>query len=100
GAANGRHRRAAVRFGDLRDDADRVGEAFLRRQERTHRAPGELAVPDLAPPGGAHEARLAHRVGREIVMEEEVLPVLALERVDDLLVLSGAERGGDERLRL
>ena len=33
-------------------------------------------------------------------MQHEVLAVLALERVDDLLVLAGAERGHDQRLRL
>ena len=33
-------------------------------------------------------------------MQHEVLAALALERVDDLLVLAGAERGDAERLRL
>ncbi len=33
-------------------------------------------------------------------MQHEVLAVLAVERVDDLLVLAGAERGGRQRLRL
>ena len=33
-------------------------------------------------------------------MQHEVLAVLALKRVDDLLVLPGAERGDAERLRL
>ncbi len=33
-------------------------------------------------------------------MQHEVLAVLALERVDDLLVLAGTERGHDQRLRL
>ena len=51
GAADRRHRRRAVRFGDLGDDADRVGELVLRRQHRTDRAPGELAVADFAAAG-------------------------------------------------
>ena len=33
-------------------------------------------------------------------MQHEVLAVLALERVDDLLVLAGAERGHHQRLGL
>ena len=33
-------------------------------------------------------------------MQHEVLAVLALERIDDLLVLPGAERGDAQRLRL
>ena len=87
-------------LGDLRDDADRVGEGFLGRQHRPHRAPGELAVADLAPAGRPHAAGLAGRVRREVVVQHEVLAVLAFERVDDLLVLAGAERGDDERLGL
>ena len=53
--------------------ADRVGEALPRRQQRPDRAPGELAVADLAPARRAHEARLADRVGREVVVQQEVL---------------------------
>ena len=53
---------------------------------------------DLAAAGRSHAAGLAGRVGREVVVQHEVLAVLAVERVDDLLVLAGAERGDDERL--
>ncbi len=55
---------------------------------------------DLTPAGRAHAARLAGRVGREVVVQHEMLPVLTLERIDDLLVLTGAERGDDEGLGL
>ena len=55
---------------------------------------------DLAPAGRAHAARFAGRIGREVVVQHEMLAVLAFERVDDLLVLAGAERGDDERLGL
>ena len=87
-------------LGDLRHDADRVGEFRRGRQHRMDRAPGELAVPDLAPAGRTHAARLADRIGREVVVEQEALLVGAVERVDVLLVLAGAERRDDERLRL
>ena len=87
-------------LGDLRDETDGVGELFLRRHHRTQGAPGELAVADLAAAGRAHAARLAHRVGREVVVQHEALFAGALERVDELLVLAGAERGDDDRLRL
>ena len=87
-------------FGDLGDDADRVGEFRRRRQHRPDGAPGELAVADFAPAGRAHAARLADRIGREVVVEQEALLVGAFERVDVLLVLAGAERGDDQRLRL
>ena len=55
---------------------------------------------DLAAAGRAHAAGLAHRVGREVVVQHEVFAILALERVDDLLVLAGAQRGHDESLGL
>ena len=55
---------------------------------------------DLAPAGATQEARLAHRIGREVVVQHEALAVLALEHVHDLLVLAGAEGRGDQRLGL
>ena len=87
-------------LGDLGDDADRVGELVLRRQHRMDRAPGELAVADFAALGAAQAAGLADRVGREVVVQHEAFLVRALQRVDVLLVLAGAERGDDQRLRL
>ena len=100
GAAHRRHRGRPVRLGDLGDDADRVGELVVARHDRVHRAPGELAVADLAPAGAAHAPRLAHRERREVVVEHEALFAGALERVDELLVLAGAEGRNDKRLRL
>mgnify|MGYP003693925643 CR=1 FL=1 len=100
GAAHRRHRRRAVRLGDLGDDAERVGELVLRRQHRMDRAPGELAVADLAAAGRADAAGLADREGREVVVQQERLLVGALQRVDPLLVLAGAERRHHQRLRL
>ena len=64
------------------------------------RAPGELAVADLAALGAAHAAGLADRVGREVVVQQERLLVRPLQRVDPLLVLAGAERGDHQRLGL
>ncbi len=64
------------------------------------RAPGELAVADLAPARAAHALRLAHGVGREVVVQHEVLAMLAFQRIDDLLVLSRAEGRDAERLGL
>ena len=87
-------------LGDLRDDADGVGELFRLRQHRMDRAPGELAVADLAAAGRADAAGLADRERREVVVQQERFLVGALQRVDELLVLAGAERGDDQRLRL
>ena len=100
GAAHRRHRRRAVGFGDLGHHADGVGELLLRRQHRTDRAPGELAVADLAPAGRADAAGLADRERREVVVQHERFLVGPLQGVDPLLVLAGAERGDHDRLRL
>ena len=87
-------------LGDLGDDADRVGEGIRAGKHRMHCAPCELAVADFAAAGRTHAARLAHGVGREVIVQEEGLLVGALQGVDPLLVLARAERCYHERLRL
>ena len=99
-AADGGHRRAAVRFGDLRHDAHRVREFLRRRQHREQRALGEAAMADLAALRRADAAGLAGRVRRHVVVEHEAVRVLAHQRVDPLLVAGRAERRYDDRLRL
>src|SRR5204862_170707 len=57
------------------------------------------AVADFTPARAGHASRLADREGREVVVEHEALPRLALEALDLLRIVGGAERAGDERLR-
>ena len=64
------------------------------------RALGERAVADLAAAGAAQELHLADGERREVVVQHELLPALADQRVDLLLVRRRAERGDHERLRL
>src|SRR4030095_15822510 len=78
--------------------ADRIGEALFIRQQWTERAPGKLAVADFTPSGRAKPTGFADGVRREIVMQQEVLAVLTLERIDDLFILAGAK--GRHRQRL
>ena len=99
-AADRRHRRRAVRFENVRDDADGVGELLLGRHHRRQRSLRQRAVADFAAAGAAHERPFADREGREVVVEHEALPRLALEALDLLRIVGGAERAGDERLRL
>ena len=87
-------------LGDLRNDADRVGEFRGRRQHGMDRAPGELAMADLASSGRTHAARLADRIGREVIVQQEALLVGAFQGVDELLVFAGAERRDHQRLGL
>ena len=64
------------------------------------RAPGELAVADLAAAGSAEAADLAHRIRREVIVQHEIRVGEALQPVDHLLGFLGAERGRHDRLRL
>ena len=98
-AADRGHRRRAVRFEDVRHDANRVGERFLGRQHRQKRALGERAVADFAAAGAAQELHFAYRERREVVVQHEPAIDLALDGFDLLLVVRRAERHGDERLR-
>ena len=99
-AADGGHRRGAVALGDVGQDADRIGELLRARQHRVERAPGELAVADFAARRGAEAADFADRIGREVIVQHEARVGEALEPVDHLLGVLGAERGGDDRLGL
>ena len=87
-------------LGDLRYDADGVGEALAIGEHRADGPPGKLAVADLAPARSGHAPDFADRIRREVVVQHEGLFVGALQRVDILLVLPGAERGDGERLGL
>ena len=55
---------------------------------------------DFAAARRAHAAGLADREGREVVVQQEGLLVGAFQRVDELLVVAGAERGDHQGLGL
>src|SRR4051794_7255964 len=99
-AADRRHRGRAVGLQDVRHDADRVREGFLVGDHRDQRALGECAVADVAALGAAHEARLAHGEGREVVVVEVALGGLQPERVQAHLFARGAEGDHGEGLGL
>src|SRR5262245_46936726 len=73
---------------------------MMCRQHRMDRAPCELAVSDLATAGRTESAGLAHREWREVIVQEEGLLVGSRQRIDELLVLAGAQRRDHECLRL
>ncbi len=99
-AADRGHRARAVRLGDLGYHANHVRKRRHVRHHRFDAATGEPAMADFAPLRRADEACLADAVRREVVMQHERVAPLAFERIDDLRVAAGAERGYDERLRL
>ena len=53
---------------------------------------------DFATAGRTHPAGFAHRIGREVVVQQEAFLVGALQRVDPLLVIAGAEGRNHQRL--
>ena len=65
------------------------------RHHRVHTAAGQIAMADFATLGRAHHAGLANRERRKVVMQHERFAPLAFERIDDLRIAGGAERGGD-----
>ena len=100
GAAHRGHRRGAVGLEDVRHDADRVRELLRRRDHRHQRALGERPVADVTALRAAHEAGLAHRERREVVVVPVALGRLQPEAVDAHLLARGAQRGHRQRLRL
>ena len=97
-AADGGHGRRAVGFGDLRDNADRVGEFRIGRQHRMNGAPSQLAMADFAAASATQTTCFTHREGREVIMQQEGFLVGAFECVNILLVITGAEGGDNQRL--
>ena len=69
-------------------------------QHRVQCAPCELAVACLAATCEAEAANLANRIGREVIVQHEVIVRKALKPVDHLLGILRAKRGGADRLRL
>src|SRR3546814_5583145 len=88
------------RSGDVAGQADRIGEILLRRQHRTQRPPRELAMADLTASRRTETTDFADRIGREVIVEHEVLVRQAVEPVDHLFGFLGAQRAGRDRLRL
>src|SRR5690606_13109364 len=73
GTTYGRHRAGTVGFGDLGNHTQGVGEGFRIRQYCSDTAAGQTAVADFAATGSAYTTRFAYRVGREVVVQHEVV---------------------------
>ena len=99
-AADRGHRRRSVRFEDVGDHPQRVGELGFVGDQGEQRALGQGAVTNLPPARSPQELHLADRERREVVVQHEALVGLTLDRFDLLRVVFGAERRAHERLRL
>ena len=98
--ANAGHRTGAVRFENVGDDADRVGEVVRIGQDGLDAPLGQGPVADLAAARAADGPDLADRERREVVVEHELLRVFLDQPVDPLLVAARAQRDRHQRLGL
>ncbi len=94
GGADRRHRRGTVRRHDLGDEAQRVGEVFLVRDDGQDRTGGEGAVADLAALRRTDTAGLAVGPRSHVVVVQVALRVVRRQRVDHL-VHAGHRQGQD-----
>ena len=99
-AADRGHGTGSVRFQNVADHAQRVGERLLVGNHGRERALGQRAVADFAAARAAHEADFADAERREVVVQHEALGGFAgLQQLDALLVVLGAQRDRHQRLR-
>ena len=99
-AADRGHGARTVRFQNVADDAHGVGERFVVGNDGGESALGQSSVADFAAARAAHEAHFADAERREVVVQHEALGGFrGIQQLDALLVVLGAERGGDQRLR-
>src|SRR5690606_27732595 len=92
------HRAGAVRLGDFRYHANRVGEGFFRGQYCCHTTTGKTTVADFATLGTTHEACFTDTVGREVVVQHEVVFLGATQILDGLCIAHGTKGGDYQRL--
>ncbi len=83
--AHRRHRGGTVRRHDLGDEAQRVREVLLVRDDRQDCTGGERTVADLAALGRADTAGLTVGPRRHVVVVQVALGVVRRERVDHLV---------------
>src|ERR1017187_4394065 len=100
GTADARHRGRAVRFHDLRGNADGVREIHLVGDHRLDGTLGESAMSYFAATGPTGAAGFANAERREVVMKDKFLFRWATRpRVHVLRVGFRTERGHDQGLR-
>ncbi len=99
-AADGGHRRRAVRLEDVGDHADCVRVFGSKRHHGLEGAHGQVAVADLAAAGSTLCLGLARCERREVVVEHKLLVVLDQHFILLLHVELGAEGHAGQRLSL
>ena len=98
-AADGGHGTRSIGFQNVADDAHGVGEGFVVGNDGGKSALGQCAVADFTAARAAHEADFADAERREVVVQHEALGGFrGIQQLNALLIVLGAESGGDQRL--
>src|SRR5690606_4658377 len=92
------HGAGTVGFGDFRYHADAVGELVHIGHHGLDAATGQTTMADFTATGTTHATTLAHRIGREVVVEHEGIFLLAFQGIQQLRVAGSAQRSNDQRL--
>ena len=74
------------------------GKSVAAGKNRLKRTPSQLTVTDFATTRRAHATSFTNRIGWEVVVQQEVGFEVAVQRVDELLVVSGAQSGHNQTL--
>ena len=90
----------AVRFQNVTDHANGVGEVFRVGKHGSDTPFGKATVADFSSTGAPDRPTFPHRERREVVVEHELLAVFVDQSIDTLLIASGTERHRDQRLGL
>ncbi len=97
-ATDGRHGRRPVGFRDLGHQTHCIGEIGRGGQNGLKGAPCQFAMADFTTARRANAASFAHRIGGEVVVQQEVRFVGTGQRVDHLFVVAGAQCGHNQTL--
>ncbi len=98
-AADRGHRRRAVGLKNVGDDPHRVGRLVDAGQNSRDGTLSQCAVAHFAAANAGHAAGFADAERREVVMQHEVLALLAFIAFQALTVVSRAQGSGDQSLR-
>src|SRR5712664_4617897 len=98
-AADSGHRRGAVGFQNVGNQAHGVRKFFFGRKQIREGSLGECTVADFAAAGATKEFHFTHAERREVVVQHEALElVLREEQVETLHVFLSAKSESGERL--
>ena len=97
-AADRRHRRRTIGFGDVAGQTDGVRKVFLAGQHGVQRTPCKLAMANFTTARRTKAADFTDRIRREVVVQHEAFIMQAVEAIDHLLRVLGTQGTGCDGL--